>query len=290
MNDGFVYCAVNDENRLCKIGYSKDVNKRIAQLNCGSLIKLTLAVHVPANRAIESAFHYRLRKFKYETHSAREYFQVTPESVKIIKHHMRVGFSETYVKRVKWRSEYRAAKYRAKIQARKPSKQPELSHVGWIVEAGKLFSQNETVVNEFNRISPHILPSYPRALYSIAEQVTRRIISKAQAKYAEGIVQAYINAYRRAKNYYSGVFLLEVAGKQCYVCKRNTCQCKMNLTHRDLSSTLYDVYGDEYALRHGYVKPSKKADEFAEKLNEIAFRNGLSREETIDLTQAWRVA
>lgn len=290
MNDGFVYCAMNESNELFKIGYSKDVYKRIAQLNTGSLIKLDLVMFIPATRAIESAFHYRLRRYKFDTHSAREYFVMTPETIRLINYHMEYGFSDSYVRRVKWRSNYKSERYKEKLKARNPRKQPVTAPVDWIIEAGKVFAANEIALREFNRISPNILPSYPSVLQSIAEQSTRRIITNAQAQYAAGIVRAYINACDNSASYYSGGFLELLPDVLCRVCNRKKCTCGLNLTRRKLSAALFDVYGDGYSIRHGYVKPSKRAQDFAGHLKLIFKNANISEYYSVNMSDAWRVA
>ena len=290
MDDGFVYCAVNESQRICKIGYSKDVHKRVKQLNCGSLIRLDLWTHMHGSRQAESAFHYRMRNYKLDTTHAREFFAITEQSVKIIMHHMKHGFSETYMRRVKWRSDYRANKYKERLAARRPTKQPETAPVKWISDAARLFDENERAVNEFNRVSQKILPSYAHALKSIGEQVTRRIITKAQSQYAAGIATTYIREYMTCMKYYSGEFLADLANKQCWICKRNRCTCGVGMTRRDLSAALFSVYGDEYSYRHGYIKPSKQATEFMKSLVALCEQNNVIENRAVDLTEVWKVS
>ena len=162
--------------------------------------------------------------------------------------------------------------------------------VDWIIEAGKVFAENEVVLREFIRISPNILPSYPSVLQNIAEQSTRRVITNAQAQYAAGIVQAYIDACETSMSYYSGAFLNSLPDKLCRACNRQKCKCGLYLTRRKLSTALFEVYWHGYSVRHGYIKPSKQAQEFPNRLKMIAQSPSITELGAVNMAEAWRVA
>lgn len=75
-----VYFIRSGRGGPIKIGVSRDPARRLAQLQCGSVTKLTLLGVVPGGFADEAAIHRRLHA--YRIHG--EHFEAAPEVLEFI--------------------------------------------------------------------------------------------------------------------------------------------------------------------------------------------------------------
>lgn len=74
----YLYVICDDYNDLCKIGYSEDPDRRVAELNVGNPHQLRVAHRVRVDddrvRLLESKIHFELGPYR----ERGEWFRVTP--------------------------------------------------------------------------------------------------------------------------------------------------------------------------------------------------------------------
>lgn len=276
--DAFCYCAVNSHNRIFKVGYSKDVHARIKQQNGVNLVQIELKLVCPGSRLIESALHFRLRRFKYKADKKREWFALNNESANIVVHHFKHGFSTSYLKRVLWRKNFRTNKYAEKIANRRAKRAKSIligpDYTAWAPIAARLIDKNRNEVLELER--KFSVPSGHRLAFSdIANKASAQTITDRQYKFLCGIMKSYLEAPQIAERMTNGDYLLEKADKQCKICLCSECSCGFRLTRRVMSHAVWQVFGGvEYARRHGYAQPSEALKKFIRSLHEILKAHG----------------
>ena len=268
--EGFIYCALDHDRELIKIGFSKDVHNRIRQINTGHVSNLRLYKCYKATQEHERAMLYRLRKYKVEARHAREWFEWNQKVLDIFNHHGEYGFSDSYLNRVLRRNARRAELYKERVNKNRPdNKRPYMGDTEWIHKAHEALCKFSRHRDEFVRASKFVMPQYPSVLESIAQQAKTKQLSMAQYCYASGIVRAYAEVSSKSSQMYSGEFISEKGDKRCMLCKASGCKCGRNLTSKALSHTLFTVYGDEYCIRHGFMRLSKGALELGEIMKNI---------------------
>lgn len=73
----FVYLIGNEANSLVKIGFSKNVSRRLSELDRMSPVRLTLLATFPGGKVLETLLHVRFATYR----TRGEWFDVDPSSV-----------------------------------------------------------------------------------------------------------------------------------------------------------------------------------------------------------------
>lgn len=277
--DAFCYCAINRDNRIFKVGYSKNVNARIKQQNGVNLIQIELKMVCAGSRLIESALHYRLRQFKYNADKKREWFSLNDNSAAIVGYHFEHGFSRSYLRRVLWRRDYRSNKYAervAKLTAKRPPPAqfgPNLT--GWAPVAARLIASRRNEVFELER--KFSIPSGHRMAFSdIAKRAESQAITERQYSFICGIIKSYTEAPQISAKMISGEYSRSKADKQCKICSKTECKCGLKLTRKAISMAIWEAFGGvEFARRHGYGQPSEGLKVFLVDLQKILETHGV---------------
>ena len=93
MSQTFIYAIINRHDNVVKIGFSNDPQKRLSQLQTGTVHQLEILMTFAADSAVEKEIHDKLSKYR----KSGEWFENTPEVFSVFHNHMVMAYpSKSY--------------------------------------------------------------------------------------------------------------------------------------------------------------------------------------------------
>lgn len=279
MTASYVYFAYNTHAGLIKVGRSKDVQKRLGQIQSGQTYRLKLLGIIPGGPDEERSCHWLLRHWRDRSGTSREWFTADKNALSIISKILQSGGPPNGIKRrakiltdlksARWkrRHQEKSIKRHEEYENRRPEWDPVFQKA--TTEMGNFLcslARDRLLVSELAHLGTHKLTTHIDMIKSITKLLndggrTTGPQMTAIWRFAGNIWSVINGRHHRTTHIVGGDSI-------CIICRKKHKGDEQHhkLTKLGIREALFNVYGDQWRLRRFGPTPSARAVKVAGKI------------------------